>query len=323
MGNAGVPRHFGRPLCGLSEMIMPNKEMFMKKAMFVMVMAMIGLIGLLDSCVSLTDRPIPMIEIDSTEIIGEVQVAFTSWQPVYIIMAKNIKDKAYSRLLEQAKMEYGGDVDIKNMTIKGSFSYHNLWFLALVGGLGMNIGTLAGEPGVNFVGMLGIIIAGNFQKITATGNVVVPRNSLGNTPRPTRPSSRIPSNATGIDSAISNASRDLIYDLPAQSTVAVINVSSNSRELSAYIVDELEYQLVTAKKFTIVDRKTLDTIRSEQDFQMSGDVNDASAVSIGQMLGATIVITGTITGTGSSQRLSLKALDVKTAQIITMVREAF
>jgi hypothetical protein len=55
MGNAGVSRPFGRLLCGLSEMIMPSKEVFMKKAMFVMVMAMIGLIGLLDSCVSMQD----------------------------------------------------------------------------------------------------------------------------------------------------------------------------------------------------------------------------------------------------------------------------
>jgi curli biogenesis system outer membrane secretion channel CsgG len=89
------------------------------------------------------------------------------------------------------------------------------------------------------------------------------------------------------------------------------------------VVDEVEFQLVDARRFTIVDRKTLDTIRSEQNFQMSGDVSDASAVSIGQMLGANIVITGNITGTGSMQRLSIKALDVRTAQIVTMVRETF
>jgi TolB-like protein len=279
---------------------------------------------ILVSCVSLTDRPIPVIEIDSTEIIGEVQVAFTSWQPLYIIMAESIKNKAYLRLLEQAKNEYGGDVDVKNITIKGSFSYHNIWVLGLVGGLGMNIGTLTKSPGLNGAyGTPGIVIAGDFQKITATGNVVVSRDSLGNRPRPVRPSRRIPANTTGIDGAITAASRDLIYDLPEKSTVAVINVSSNDKILSAYVVDELEYQLVTSRKFTIVDRKTLDTIRSEQNFQMSGEVSDASAVSLGQMLGASIVITGTITGTGSSQRLSLKALDVKTAQIITMAREAF
>jgi curli biogenesis system outer membrane secretion channel CsgG len=72
-----------------------------------------------------------------------------------------------------------------------------------------------------------------------------------------------------------------------------------------------------------VDRKTLDTIRSEQKFQLSGDVDDNSAVSIGKMLGANIVITGSVTGTGSTQRLTIKALNVQTAQIVTMAREQF
>jgi len=67
----------------------------------------------------------------------------------------------------------------------------------------------------------------------------------------------------------------------------------------------------------------LDIIRAEQNFQMSGEVSEESAISIGQMLGANIVITGSITGTGTNQRLSIKALDVKTAQIVTMVRETF
>jgi curli biogenesis system outer membrane secretion channel CsgG len=81
----------------------------------------------------------------------------------------------------------------------------------------------------------------------------------------------------------------------------------------------LEFQLVSSGLFKVVDRKTLDAIRLEQNFQMSGDVDDNSAVSIGKMLGANIVITGT----GSTQRLTLKALDVKTAEIVTMARESF
>jgi curli biogenesis system outer membrane secretion channel CsgG len=56
---------------------------------------------------------------------------------------------------------------------------------------------------------------------------------------------------------------------------------------------------------------------------MSGDVSDESAVSIGQMLGANIVIIGSITETGRNQRLVLRALDVRTSEIITMAREEF
>ena len=54
---------------------------------------------------------------------------------------------------------------------------------------------------------------------------------------------------------------------------------------------------------------------------MPGDVDDDSAVSIGQMLGANIVITGDVTGSTSSLWLNLRALDVRTARIIAMARE--
>jgi len=127
----------------------------------------------------------------------------------------------------------------------------------------------------------------------------------------------------GIEGAIKRAGIGLINDMPVNSTIAVLNVASDDRTLTTFVVDELEFQLFSARSFTIVDRKTLDTIRTEQNFQMSGDVSDSSAVSIGQMLGANIVITGSITGTGALQRLSFKALDVETAKIVTMVRETF
>jgi TolB-like protein len=103
----------------------------------------------------------------------------------------------------------------------------------------------------------------------------------------------------------------------------ILRISSKDRDTATSVIEELEFQFVDSKKFKIVDRKTLDTIGTEQNFQLSGDVDDNSAVSIGKMLGANIVITGTISGTGSAQRLTIKALDVKTAQIITMAREQF
>ena len=59
-------------------------------------------------------------------------------------------------------------------------------------------------------------------------------------------------------------------------------------------------------------------ILAEQNFQLSGYVDDDSAVSIGKFLGATVVITGSISGTGSRKRLILRALDVQTAEILAM-----
>ena len=115
----------------------------------------------------------------------------------------------------------------------------------------------------------------------------------------------------------------MIDIMPRDATIAILNVYSEDRAIAEHIIDELEFLLVNSRRFMIVDRRRLEQIRREQNFQASGDVDDSSAVSIGNMLGATIVITGDITGTGSSRRLVLRALDVRTAQIITMAREQF
>ena len=129
--------------------------------------------------------------------------------------------------------------------------------------------------------------------------------------------------AGGIDGAINRVSQSLINDLPENTSLAVINISSNDGNVSAHVADELEFFLVSSRKFAIVDRNALEIIRSEQNFQMSGDVSDSTAVSIGEMLGANIVITGSITQSGANQRLSIRALDVRTARILAMAREEF
>jgi hypothetical protein len=127
----------------------------------------------------------------------------------------------------------------------------------------------------------------------------------------------------GIDGAIGRAGQKLINKKKKKTRIAVINILSNNGEMSSYVAEELEYQLVSSGKFTMVDRNRLATIRAEQNFQMSGHVSDESAVSIGQMLGANIVLTGSISGVGTSQRLSVSALNVRTGEIVLMVREEF
>ncbi|MDR0444136.1 MAG: penicillin-binding protein activator LpoB [Treponema sp.] len=130
----------------------------------------------------------------------------------------------------------------------------------------------------------------------------------------------------GFNKAIDLICGDLVAKLPRNSVIAVLEITSNTRENrenAAFACDEIEYQLGDAGKFKIVDRNALDRIREEQNFQMSGEVSDSTAVSVGNMLGANIVITGSITGSGNTQRLTVKALDVKTAQILVNAREQF
>jgi hypothetical protein len=66
-----------------------------------------------------------------------------------------------------------------------------------------------------------------------------------------------------------------------------------------------------------------DDIRQEQNFQLSGDVSDDSAVSIGHMIGANVVIVGSITTITSRGRITIRALDVETGEVIAIVSDQF
>jgi hypothetical protein len=123
------------------------------------------------------------------------------------------------------------------------------------------------------------------------------------------------------EEAVNRISEKFIAALSEGSVIAVLNIAAEDEEAVAFITGELEHQLVESGRFNIVDRKYHDDVRSEQDFQLSGNVSDESAISIGNMLGASIVITGDINGAGTSRRLNVKALDVITGEIVSSGRE--
>jgi hypothetical protein len=124
------------------------------------------------------------------------------------------------------------------------------------------------------------------------------------------------------DAALGRMSEKFISSLPENATIAVLSIAAGERDTAAYIAEELEFRLVESGKFRVVDRKSLEVIRAEQNFQMSVEVSDESAVSIGNLLGANIVITGAVSGSANTRRLTLKALDVQTAEIAATAREA-
>jgi hypothetical protein len=248
------------------------------------------------SCVGLQDRTMSIEEREEAEVVGSVTAEWTSTHFFHIATPNNLKNKAYSELKKVAQQRYPGNIDIKNISIAGTFSGWNiLW--------GM----------LYFASPLVVDV----QKITATGDVV----SYSPTARTATSRSRTQGVSSGAEGATNRACETLIYELPEKTIIAVLSISSRDREIAVFVMDEIEYQLVDSRKFEMVDRKMLDTIRNEQSFQASGEVSDDSAISIGNMLGANIVITGTITGTEDTRRLTLKALDVKTAKIVVMVRE--
>jgi hypothetical protein len=114
---------------------------------------------------------------------------------------------------------------------------------------------------------------------------------------------------------ISKSAIALTANIPQGTIMAVIQITSQDAFEAEFAEEQLIFVLVLNGKHRIVERKDLDVIRGEQNFHLSGDVDDNTAVSIGKMAGAGIVITGTILPYGEGRYLNLRALDVETAQI--------
>ena len=129
--------------------------------------------------------------------------------------------------------------------------------------------------------------------------------------------------AYSLENAVIRAAGVLIDSIPDGSTLAVLSIATSDPDLADFVIEELAYLMVDTRKFKVVDRRSLDAVRSEANFQYSGDVDDNSAVSIGRLLGANIVITGSVSGSGSTRRLRAKALNVQTAEIVAMASERY
>ena len=122
------------------------------------------------------------------------------------------------------------------------------------------------------------------------------------------------------NSAISASFNTLNPLIPNDSKIAILNITPVNTD-TLFIQEELNLLFVNSQNYTVVDRQTLDTIRDEQRFQMSGEVNDETAVSIGHFIGADVVIVGSISENATQRRLHLRVINVKTAQILAMSSE--
>jgi hypothetical protein len=128
-----------------------------------------------------------------------------------------------------------------------------------------------------------------------------------------------------IEIALTRITTKLVEHLPSNATVAVLPFSAEDRGLAEIIMADLEMKLWDTRGFHLVDRAQIDKIRAELQHQYSGDVDDASAVSIGKGTGANIIITGNISVTADAtmRRLAIRALDVQTGSVVTTSSEPF
>jgi len=118
-----------------------------------------------------------------------------------------------------------------------------------------------------------------------------------------------------IDQAIQNASNELSGRIQRGTRVAVLSMEAGSVRMSDYLIDEMIVAFVRAGGFTVVDRAQLDLIAQELHFQMSYEVDDATAQSIGRIMGVQSIVTGAFEPLGEFYRFRVRLIEVETAAI--------
>ena len=141
-------------------------------------------------------------------------------------------------------------------------------------------------------------------------------NSCAGQSRPQEPPSQaLAVGPDELDFAIRDVSDYLNDNIPSGNRIVILNIESASVVLSDYIIDELIANAVNDRIFEVIDRQRLDLIREEQNFQMSGEVNDELALSVGRFFGAQTIVSGRVMQIGDRFRITIRALDVETARI--------
>lgn len=121
--------------------------------------------------------------------------------------------------------------------------------------------------------------------------------------------------AAALDDVIAGTAAGLAAKLEKGTKVVIIDIAAPAEDAAAYVVEQLTYELVREGSLVVVDRASIGAIRKELNFQMSGEVSDESAQSIGQMLGAEAIVTGSLSERGAEYRLAIKSVRVQTSEI--------
>ena len=130
----------------------------------------------------------------------------------------------------------------------------------------------------------------------------------------------------GLLGAINRATQT-IMDSPnlrradSNHNIAVFGLTAQDRDFAQYVQEEVE-TILHNNGYFIFDRVSLDRILDEQRFQLGGDVNDDTAVSIGKLAGAQMIVTGSIISLEGRRFLRLRVVDAETGRLLATASEA-
>ena len=99
-------------------------------------------------------------------------------------------------------------------------------------------------------------------------------------------------------------------------TIAVLDFESIGSEehLGKAVSEIMRTELIDTNKYRVVERSQINKTISEQKFQKSGLIDDKSAVEIGKLLGADLIVIGSVVKIGTSYTINSRMIETKTGE---------
>jgi TolB-like protein len=104
--------------------------------------------------------------------------------------------------------------------------------------------------------------------------------------------------------------------------VLPIDAKGGLAKFADALTDKMVSQLVNLRRFKVIERTALDKVLKEQELQVSGVVDDATAVKVGRVAGADAIVLVNVVEHEASSRVSARVIDTETTEAIVARAEA-
>ena len=126
----------------------------------------------------------------------------------------------------------------------------------------------------------------------------------------------LPDGTVNLNNALGDFSAYIGERLTDAALTAVAVTDTPVQRLANYIVDELSAMLLNSAGLRMVSRQDFERVLAEQNIQTALNFNDDTAARIGHNLGWQTVIFGAVEPLQEVYRLSLRAVDVETGELL-------
>lgn len=109
-----------------------------------------------------------------------------------------------------------------------------------------------------------------------------------------------------------------VTQVGARLALAVIPFTGKgeAKELADPMTEEMVAQLVSLRRFKVIERTALDKVLEEQSLQASGLVDDKTATNLGRIAGADAIVMGSLNMTKNYTKVSARVIDTETGETI-------